>query len=207
MKRKEVISISVGVAAIFGLVMAVLFPAGSSDLSRKLFQMERQGRNAHYLLLSETKSRGIAIDVEFFKCYSNSIDFIAHMAKREVGDRRIAWKTLRDGEGSRWIFTCQNSMPGVEDFPLLITANVNPALLCVGPESLDKTIPLGVPVGAERSILGDKYVIVVRHNGLVEIISEKRCTPRNIIGSAVSMTNGVSFLSLTSTGWTRVNSQ
>ena len=207
MKRIQVISISVGVIAIFGLVMAVLFPAGSSDLSRKLFQMERQGRNAHYLLLSETKSRGIALDAEFFKCYSNSTDFIAHMATKEEGDRQIAWKALRDGEGSRWIVACQNSMPGAEDFPLLMTANVNPALLCAVPESLDKTVPLGVSAGAERSILDDGYAIVVRRNGLVQTISKKHCTPRNIIGSAVSMTNGFSFSCLTSTGWTRVYSQ
>ena len=71
MKRIQVISISVGVIAIFGLVMAVLFPAGSSDLSRALSQVARQGRNAYYLLFSETKLRGVALDVEFFKCYTN----------------------------------------------------------------------------------------------------------------------------------------
>ena len=204
MKRIQVISISVGVVAMFGLVMAVLFPAGPSDLSRELSQMARQGRNAYYLLSLETRFRGVALDAEFFKCYSNSTDFIAHMAKKEEGDRRIAWNTLRDGEGSRWIVMCQNPVPDVDDFPLLITANVNPDLLCVGPDSFDKTIPLGVSAGAERSILDDRYVVVVCHNGLVQKISKKYCTPRNIMGSAINRTNRVSFLCLTSTGWTRV---
>ena len=153
MKRTHVISIAVVSVVAFGIVMAVLFPAGTNSLFREVARMARQGSNAHYLLLALSEAKGAVLNDEFFKSYSNSTDFIAQMAKGDVNDEgRKTWMALLDDDGSRWIVFCQPPTSDSDDFPLLISANINPALLCGGVESAEKTMPLGVSSGAERSI-------------------------------------------------------
>lgn len=177
-----------------------VLPAGTSELSRAIFRMARQGRNAHYLFETASEAKGVALNGEFFKRCSNSTDFIVQMAKEEVDEeRRMKWTALLDGDGSRWIVFGQDSSSEFDDFPLLASANINPLLLCAGAESAEKTMPLGMSSGAERSILDDKCAIVVRRNGTVQKVGKKYCTPRNIIGTAMECTNGVSFVCLTPT--------
>ena len=96
-------------------------------------------------------------------------DLLSTLGKNAVVGNRI------DPAGLDWCIAA-NVVDETQDFlPVLISANVNPALLpCNKFNGIDDTrLPIGPRSGAARSMLGDKMIVLVRKSGAAEPIKEK----------------------------------
>ena len=96
-------------------------------------------------------------------------DLLSTLGKNAVVGNRI------DPNGLDWCIAA-NVVDETPDFiPVLISANVNPALLpCNAFDGQDSSqLPIGPKSGAERSMLGDKMIVLVRKSGAAESIKEK----------------------------------
>jgi len=78
-----------------------------------------------------------------------------------------------------WIVAANMDDGAPDMMPVLISANFNPALLLRkwdGTTDSHKRLPIGPASGAERSMFGDKAIVVVRKGGRVETIRAKYLT-------------------------------
>ena len=96
-------------------------------------------------------------------------DLLSTLGKNAVVGNRI------NPAGLDWCIAA-NVVDGTQDFiPVLVSANVNPALLpCNQFDGRDDSkLPIGPRSGAERSMLGDKMIVLVRKSGAAETYKEK----------------------------------
>ncbi|MBO7687454.1 MAG: hypothetical protein J6V72_13770 [Kiritimatiellae bacterium] len=96
-------------------------------------------------------------------------DLLSTLGKNAVVGNRI------NPAGLDWCIAA-NVGDETQDFlPVLISANVNPALLPCNKFNGkdDDRLPIGPPSGATRSMLGDKMIVLVRKSGAAETYKEK----------------------------------
>ena len=84
-----------------------------------------------------------------------------------------------DAKNVAWIVAAnvEDDMPDVT--PVLISANFNPALLLRkwdGSANRSKRLPVGPASGADKSMFGDKAIVVVRKGGSAETIKARYLT-------------------------------
>ncbi len=98
-------------------------------------------------------------------------DLLSTLGKNAVVGNRI------NPAGLDWCIAA-NVVDETQDFiPVLVSANVNPALLpCNQFDGRnDSKLPIGPKSGAERSMFGDRAVVLVRKSSLAETFKEKYC--------------------------------
>jgi hypothetical protein len=96
-------------------------------------------------------------------------DLLSTLGKNAVVGNRI------DPNGLDWCIAA-NVTDELQDFiPVLVSANVNAALLpCNAFDGRDSSqLPIGPKSGAERSMLGDNMIVLVRKSGSAETIDKR----------------------------------
>ena len=95
-----------------------------------------------------------------------------------LGKDAVVDKTLR-AEGLNWCIAANVTDDTPDFMPILISANFNPALL---PRKWDgrtnrfTRLPIGSASGAAKSMLDDKFIVVVRKDGSVRTIKAENLT-------------------------------
>ena len=167
-----------------GFVMAVLFPAGRNPLTAKAWALAMRGRNAYVMMRDHHKG-------EEHACPNSTKYFMDLCAGADEDQLR----NVMDAEGCLWS-VLEHGCVGWDSAPILISANFNPAQLggmAVG-RSEDELLPIGKKTGADRSLLEDKAIVVVRKNGSVQVIKKKYLTRGALLGGSDCHFDNVCYL-------------
>ena len=158
-----------------GVIMVVLFPAGSNPMAARKTALAMRGRNA-FVLMSNAGFWGRR---EFFVVSSN--DCRQSMQIANVLRMRVKPEdghNFFDKDGSLWQFALIDYAEVGDDFPVMISVNFNANNL--GKYAIGDHLPVGRGSGAERSLLDDRAIIVVRKNGMAQIISANHLTKKTL---------------------------
>lgn len=152
--------------ALVWVVFNSITPAGSDPLGAQTSAFAMRGKNLFSLL----KERGLfdgTVDVTQFK---DSGTLLSKIIGEGSEDRRLAF----DSFGCVWNVAAAIPAETDDMFPVMISANFNPKFLSGG-DRLDPTtqLPIGAKSGADRSLLDDRAIVVVRRNGMVHVIKAK----------------------------------
>lgn len=174
-KRKKIMIGVVVAIAICGILMGFLFPAGNDSLVAQSASLAMHGKNFNHLLSLFEQRRMMGASGADPVSFSNSTSFARTVLKTLPG--------THDERTDCWNVAVRFPKDMNDDFPVLISANFNPALLCEDQDE-ESRLPLGIESGAALSLLGDQRVVVIRKNGFASIISAKQCTRARMLGNA-----------------------
>ena len=158
-----------------GVIIGALFPAGSNPMSARKWALAMRGRNV-FALMSDA---GLWGRREFFVVSSNDCRqsmLIANALRLHVTTEDC--HNLFDKDGSLWQFALIDYEKVGDGFPVMISANFNANDL--RKYAIDDCLPIGRESGAERSLLDDRAIVVVRKNGTAQIISAKHLTKQTL---------------------------
>ena len=158
-----------------GVIIGALFPAGSNPMSARKWALAMRGRNV-FALMSDA---GLWGRREFFVASSNACRqsmLITNVLRMHVKPEDL--HNLFDKDGNLWQFALIDYETVGDDFPVMISANFNTDDL--GKYDISEPLPIGRVSGAERSLLDDRAIVVVRKNGMAQIISENHLTRRTL---------------------------
>lgn len=147
-------------------IMGWMFPAGRDPLVAQSGSLAMRGKNL-YLLLKHFEEQ----NPDFLRSFSNTSELMQFLKK--------AWPDC-ELTNDCWNIAVQIPEGANENFPMLISANLDPRGLEEG--CGDKVLMLGRESGAPCSLLQDKKLVVVRRNGMTEIMQAKYCTRIRILG-------------------------
>lgn len=158
-----------------GVLVGMLHPAGSNPLAARKSALAMRGRNV-FMLMSDT---GLWGKQELFVVSSNDCrqsTRIANVLCMHVKpeDRH----NLFDKGGCLWQFALVDYEKVGDTFPVMISANLNANGL--GKYAIGDHLPIGWRAGSERSLLDDRAIVVVRKNGMVQIISANHLTKQTL---------------------------
>lgn len=152
--------------ALVWVVFNSITPAGSDPLGAQTSAFAMRGKNLFSLL----KERGLfdgTVDVTQFK---DSGTLLSKIIGEGSEDRRLAF----DSFGCVWNVAVTIPAEADDMFPVMISANFNPELMTGGVRIDSATqLPIGVKSGADRSLLDDRAIVVVRRNGMARVIKAK----------------------------------
>ena len=152
---------------VFGGAIALLpfamTPAGRDQLAPNSSAMAMRGRNLYSIMV-----QSYLTDSNRLEKASDSTRLFREILKEE--DRHLAF----DKVGCVWNVAAAIPAETDDMFPVMISANFNPKILSGG-DRLDPTtqLPIGAKSGADRSLLDDRAIVVVRRNGMVHVIKAK----------------------------------
>ena len=152
---------------VFGGAIALLpfamTPAGRDQLAPNSSAMAMRGRNLYSIMV-----QSYLTDSNRLEKASDSTRLFRERLKGE--DRHLAF----DKVGCVWNVAAAIPAETDDMFPVMISANFNPKFLSGG-DRLDPTtqLPIGAKSGADRSLLDDRAIVVVRRNGMVHVIKAK----------------------------------
>ena len=152
---------------IFGGAIALLpfamTPAGRDRLAPNSSAMAMRGINLYSIMI-----QSYLTDLNRLEKASDSTRFFREILKEE--DRYLAF----DREGCIWTVAATIPDEANDMFPVMISANFNPELMAGGVR-IDPAaqLPIGVKSGADRSLLDDRAIVVVRRNGTARVIKAK----------------------------------
>ena len=152
--------------ALFWIVSNSIYPASSDPLSARSSALAMRGRNLYALIKDQKRLDGNTVPFESSSCYFRSL--LDKMP--ELGDLAF------DENGCLWNVASLTGLRVDTNFPILISANLNPATLKCG----GKTLALGTQAGACRSLLGDRAVVVVRKSGRAQVIKANRLSVESL---------------------------
>lgn len=144
------------------IVSKSLVPAGRDPLAPNGSALAMRGRN----LLTLLAERGMVTNAVDAVSIASSDNFLRTVLDG-VPDQ-LDWAF--DKEGCLWNVALHVDADSDADFPVLISANLNPAALVKG----SCPIELGPQAGASRSLLDDRAVVVVRMGGHAQVIKKDR---------------------------------
>ena len=173
-----------------GIAMAVLFPAGRDSYVAKSRAIAMCGRNLYYIM--EKNNERPNTDEKWInpqECL-NSVEFFNRVLS--VNGINVQEGCFTDEKVSLWNVAINVPECYGELFPVLISANFNLKLLA---GDTDETLlPIGRKSGAHLSLLDDKAIIVVRKNGMFDVIKSKYCNRKNILKSSLDSSDAVYYL-------------
>lgn len=158
-----------------GVIMVVLFPAGSNPMAARKTALVMRGRNV-FTLMSDA---GLWGRRELFAVSSDDgrqSMLIANALRMHVKSEDL--HNLFDKDGGLWQFAIIDYEKVGDSFPVMISANFNANDL--GKYAIGDHLPIGRKSGAERSLLDDRAIVVVRKNGASQIISVNHLTKRTL---------------------------
>lgn len=172
-----------------GVIMGVLFPAGSDPMAARKAALVMRGRNV-FTLMSDA---GLWGRRELFAVLSDD----CKQSKLIVNALRLHVKTedlhnLFDKDGGLWQFAIIDYETVGDAFPVMISANFNANDLAK--YAIGDHLPIGRGSGAERSLLDDRAIVVVRKNGTSQIISANHLTKQTLFSGERS--DGVCYTSV-----------
>ena len=145
------------------LLPFAMTPAGRDQLAPNSSALAMRGRNLYSIMVQSYLTNSNRLEKA-----SDSTQLFREILKEE--DRHLAF----DNVGCVWNVAA--AMPAETDdmFPVMISANFNPKSLSGG-DWLDPAtqLPIGVKSGADRSLLDDRAIVVVRRNGMARVIKAK----------------------------------
>ena len=171
------------VLAIVGALSPMFDGTRSSQktISAQLHATAGQGWNAFRLLAQNETSRAAGGQCVDMATCTNSVEFAEKLAACQGRDAEELLVT-----GGRWSFAV-NVPPDVPDtFPVMITANVDPAQLpreWDGETDKDRRLELRPLEGVEPFRFGNRGIVVVRKSGAAQIIKRRHMTFGIIFGN------------------------
>ena len=157
--------------ALVWVVFNSITPAGSDPLGAQTSAFAMRGKNLFSLL----KERGLfdgAVDVTQFK---DSGTLLSKIIGEGSEDRRLAF----DSFGCVWNVALHVDQVADTNFPVLISANLNPATLGLN----ETSISLGLHTGAPRTLFDDRALVLVRKNGSAQVIKMNGLSCASILPS------------------------
>ena len=142
------------------LLPFAMTPAGRDQLAPNSSALAMRGRNLYSIMVQSYLTNSNQLEKA-----SDSTQLFREILKEE--DRYLAF----DNVGCVWNVAAAIPAEANDMFPVMISANFNPELMA-GVVRIDPAVqlPIGVKSGADRSLLDDRAIVVVRRNGMARVI-------------------------------------
>ena len=168
------------VLAIFGLMASMLDVTTPQVMdAARMNATAMRGHNMYVLLVRNEAERATGAQVVEVTSCTNSCELVAELCSCFENDTGLA------AHSNDWSFAINVPSDAPDTFPVMITANVDPAELpreWDGETDKDKMLELKPLEGVEPLRFGDRGIVVVRKSGAAQVIRRKFMTLGRIFG-------------------------
>ena len=204
-------------AALFPAISSAMLSASTSAMSmrgRNLFvgitqaNIDRESHGRDSIWPRTVPAEGADKDDITGKAFTSAADYFAEVFDIEkygssdwspyvdvdvstLGKDAVAGKTIR-AAGLEWCVAANVTDDMPDNIPVLVSANFNPSLLLRKWDGRNRSepLPIGPASGAEKSMFGDKAIVVVYKGGSCRVIKKKYLNYDSIYGEEFDTTHG-----------------